>query len=130
MPKPSGCRIPLFHIDGPKQPKRTFFCRISTSSSVIVGFRAMVSSKYSVVGIAEDDTLSVRSRPSQSSSIVVRLPNGATQIQVVGQTVMNGNDDWVPIIVAGIKGWVRPKYLSRSTTAIATAEPETTELRA
>jgi hypothetical protein len=29
---------------------------------------------------------------------------------------MNGNDDWVPIIVSGVKGWVRPKFLSPSAT--------------
>lgn len=72
---------------------------------------------YSVIGIAENDTLSVRSRPSESSSIVVRLRNGANGIQVVGQTVMNGKDGWVPIIVSGIRGWVRPKYLSSSVAS-------------
>lgn len=79
---------------------------------------------YSVVGIAEGDTLSVRSRPSQSSAIVARLRNGTADIQVVGQSVMNGNDDWIPISVSGVKGWVRPKFLSptpagaRVTTAV------------
>ena len=74
-----------------------------------------------VIGVAENDTLTVRSRPSERSSIVARLRNGASGIQVVGQAIKNGNDDWVPIIVSGIKGWVRPKYLSSSAAATRTA---------
>jgi hypothetical protein len=69
---------------------------------------------YVVVAIAENDTVSVRSRPSESSSIVAKLRNGTTGIQIVGQSIRNGTDDWVPIIVSGIRGWVRPKYLSAS----------------
>jgi uncharacterized protein YgiM (DUF1202 family) len=67
---------------------------------------------YSVSGIAENDTLSVRSRPSDKSSIIAQLRNGTSGIQVVGQTVTNGSDDWIPITVSGIRGWVRPKYLA------------------
>jgi uncharacterized protein YraI len=66
---------------------------------------------YSVTGIARNDTLRVRSSPGEKFSIVAKLPNGANGIQIVGQTVMNGSDDWVPITVSGIKGWVRPMYL-------------------
>lgn len=76
----------------------------------------------SVVGIAANDTLSVRSRPSEKASIVATLRNGTTGVQVVGQTVTNGSDDWAPIVVSGIKGWVRPKYLSPS---IAATRPST-----
>lgn len=75
----------------------------------------------SVVGIAQDDTLAVRSRPSERSLIVAKLRNGTTGIQVIGQSVMNGTDDWVPIVVAGIKGWVRPKYLSSSVAVTRAA---------
>ncbi|HWM24902.1 MAG TPA: SH3 domain-containing protein [Chthoniobacterales bacterium] len=76
---------------------------------------------YSVVGIPASDTLSVRSRPSGNSSIVARLRNGTTGIRVVGQPIMNGGDDWVPIIVSDIKGWVRPKYLSSRDAATRAA---------
>lgn len=79
----------------------------------------------SVVGIPAGDTLSVRSRPSGNSSIVARLRNGTTGIRVVGQPIVNGTDDWIPIIVSDIKGWVRPKYLS-SSTATARAAPTKT----
>jgi hypothetical protein len=81
---------------------------------------------YSVIA-PKNDTLSVRSRPSERSSIIARLRNGTTGVQVVGQTVMNGSDDWVPIVVSGIKGWVRPKYLSLiagTTLAVTNAASE------
>ena len=45
------------------------------------------------------------------------MRNGTTGIQVVGEAIKNGNDDWIPIIVFGLKGWVRPKYLSSSAAA-------------
>jgi uncharacterized protein YraI len=67
---------------------------------------------YSVTGIARNDTLRVRSSPGEKFAIVAKLPNGVTGIQIVGQTVMNGSDDWVPITVSGIKGWARPMYLA------------------
>jgi uncharacterized protein YraI len=72
---------------------------------------------YVVIAIGENDTLSVRSRPSESSSIVAKLRNGTTGIQIVGPSIRNGTDDWVPIIVSGIRGWVRPKYLSASVAS-------------
>lgn len=72
---------------------------------------------YVVIAIAENDTLSVRSRPSERSPIVAKLRNGTAGIQIVGQSIRNGTDDWVPIIVSGIRGWVRPKYLSASVAS-------------
>jgi len=68
----------------------------------------------SVVGIARGETLSVRSGPRASSPIIAKLPAGTTGIQVLGRIVMNGSDDWVPIRFSSGKGWVRPKFLSRS----------------
>lgn len=75
------------------------------------------SRTYSIAGVADNDTLSVRSGPSEKSAIVARLRNGTTGIQVVGQSIRNGTDDWVPIVVSGIRGWVRPKYLSSIVTS-------------
>lgn len=67
---------------------------------------------YSVIGVADDDALNVRSRPSEKSSIVGQLRNGTSGIQVDGRTVRNRSDDWAPITAAGVKGWVRAKYIS------------------
>lgn len=68
----------------------------------------------SVIGIARGETLSVHSGPRASSPIIAKLPTGTTGIQVLGRIVMNGSDDWVPIRFSSGKGWVRPKFLSRS----------------
>lgn len=76
---------------------------------------------YSVIGISGNDTLNIRSRPSEKASIVAKLRNGTPGIQVAGRTVMNGSDDWVRVTASGVKGWVRPKYLS-PTRHVETAD--------
>lgn len=67
---------------------------------------------YYVVGIARNDSLKVRSSPSQKSRIVATLRNGDGGITITGRIVMNGADDWIPIEGSGFEGWVRPKFLS------------------
>lgn len=74
---------------------------------------------YSVVGVAENDTLNVRSRPDEKSSIVTKLRNGYDGITIDGEVVWNGGDDWVPILFSNAQGWVRPKYLSPSAYEVA-----------
>lgn len=76
---------------------------------------------YSVIGVGDNDTLNVRSRPSERSSIVARLRNGTSGIQTHQRAVRNRGNDWVQITAAGVKGWVRPKYLS-STGHIETVD--------
>lgn len=78
--------------------------------------------KYAVVGIEDGDTLNVRSRPDENSSIVTKLRNGYNGITLGGGVVWNGSDDWVPILFSNAKGWVRPKYLSQEDDAIAFTE--------
>lgn len=88
-----------------------------------VGIRAQDGpEKYAVVGIEDGDTLNVRSRPNESSSIVTKLRNGYGGITIRGEVVWNGGDDWVPILFSNAKGWVRPKYLSPQDDAIAFTE--------
>lgn len=74
---------------------------------------------YSVVGVAENDALNVRSRPDENSPIVTKLRNGYNGITLGGEVVWNGSDDWVPILFSNAKGWVRPKYLSQQDDSIA-----------
>lgn len=76
---------------------------------------------YSVVDVGENDTLNVRSRPDENSSIVTKLRNGYNDITIGGEVVWNGSDDWVPIFFSNSKGWVRPKYLARSSPQLASA---------
>jgi hypothetical protein len=77
--------------------------------------------KYSVIGIENGDTLNVRSRPDENSSIVTKLRNGYGGIIIGGEVVWNGGDDWVPILFSNTKGWVRPKYLAPNGQPIAGA---------
>ena len=74
---------------------------------------------FSIAGVAEGDSLNVRSGPGERFSIIARLRNGTTGIRIDGQIVWNGSDDWIPINVSGSRGWVRPKYLSQSDYEIA-----------
>jgi hypothetical protein len=74
--------------------------------------------KYFVVGVDDGDTLNVRSRPDENSSIVTKLRNGYNGITISGEVVWNGNDDWVPIFFSNAKGWVRPKYLAESNERV------------
>jgi hypothetical protein len=78
---------------------------------------------YYVVGISHEDTLKVRSSPSQKSRIVATLQNGDGGIRIIGKIVMNGTDDWVPVVVAGIEGWVRPKFLGQTRDEVKKSQP-------
>jgi len=63
-----------------------------------------------VTGIAADDYLSVRSAPAMNSKELFRLSN-EQKIQVRGDSVFNGDTEWIPISAATQQGWVRKKYL-------------------
>jgi TPR repeat protein len=63
-----------------------------------------------VTGIAADDYLSVRSAPAMNSKELFRLSN-EQKIQVRGDSVFNGDTEWVPISAESQQGWVRKKYL-------------------
>lgn len=71
------------------------------------------SATYVVVGVSTADPLNVRSGPGEGYRVVATLQNGKTGIQITGPPVMNGKDDWVPIITPDVEGWVRPRYLER-----------------
>lgn len=78
---------------------------------------------YRVVGIASDDALNVRRGPGEKHNPpVARLKNGTPGIQITGPPVMNGNDDWVPIVISDVEGWVRPQYLERVWPAATLAD--------
>lgn len=77
---------------------------------------------YEITGVAAGDTLNIRSGPGLNFQVVGRLPNGEGGIQIRGEVVMNGNDEWVPIAFQGGKGWTRSKYLlAASGTAVPPA---------
>jgi TPR repeat protein len=63
-----------------------------------------------VTGIAADDYLSVRSAPAMNSKELLRLKKDQ-KIQIRGDSVFNGDTEWVPISAELKQGWVRKKYL-------------------
>ena len=66
---------------------------------------------FSVVGIAGGDTLNVHSGPGSKYGTVARLPNGTSNIRVVGVSVMNDTTEWVHISFGNRSGWVSKQYL-------------------
>ncbi len=86
---------------------------------------AQAPKTYAITGIAADDTLTIRSGPGMTFPVVARLANGTSGIQIRGESVMNGSDDWVPISFPSGKGWTRSKYL---TEKVRPAEKYSTQL--
>ncbi len=88
--------------------------RLRAQMGVVDAARSRPSAQddsYTVTGIADDDMLNIRSGPGKDYPIVAQLANGTGQVRITGESVMNGDADWVPIQFAGGKGWVRPKFL-------------------
>lgn len=67
-----------------------------------------------VVGIAAGDDLNVRAAPAMNSTAVFKLANGDL-VQIRGESVYNGDTEWVPIALGTQRGWVRNKYLRNHT---------------
>ena len=61
-----------------------------------------------VRGVASNDVLNIRERPSASSPIRGYIPHNACYIEVIGRS---GN--WYRIVYRGIAGWVNGRYLTR-----------------
>lgn len=70
-----------------------------------------VETTYSVVGIADGDTLNVRSGPGSTNGVVAKIPKGYLHIRIVGASVMNGTTEWVNISFGGRSGWVTKQFL-------------------
>ena len=61
-----------------------------------------------VTGVAANDVLNIRERPTASSAILGFIPPNACYIQVLGRS---GN--WYRISYGGTVGWVNGRYLTR-----------------
>jgi hypothetical protein len=83
------------------------------AGSILGVFAQDQPATYVVVGVTEASPLNVRSGPGEKYRVIAKLKNGEPGVQITGPPVMNGKDDWVPIIISGIGGWVRPRYLER-----------------
>ena len=65
-----------------------------------------------VVNVPAGDTLNVRSAPAMNAAAAFALSNGQV-VQVRGESVFNGDTEWVPVSFENQTGWVRNKYLRR-----------------
>ena len=65
-----------------------------------------------VIGVVEGDQLNVRSAPAMSSSTSFKLSTGQT-VQIRGDSVFNGDTEWIPITFGMQQGWVTRKFLKQ-----------------
>lgn len=63
-----------------------------------------------VIGVATGDYLNVRSAPGMNSITVFKLANG-DHVELIGESVFNGETEWIPVLAGNQRGWVRSKYL-------------------
>ncbi len=63
---------------------------------------------FRVAGVAEDDTLNVRSGPSEYHPRVGAIPPASRGVRIVGPC----RDDWCPIQHGRVSGWVNRYYLA------------------
>ena len=61
-----------------------------------------------VVGVASNDVLNIRSRPTSRSSIRGSIPPGRCGVRTTGSS---GN--WLRVRYRGVSGWVNGRFLSR-----------------
>jgi S1-C subfamily serine protease/Tfp pilus assembly protein PilF len=64
-----------------------------------------------VVGVGANDSLSVRSGPGATFSIVTAVANGS-EIFVTGRSEVNGATEWVPVEDGNWAGWVAARFLA------------------
>ncbi|MCW1912995.1 trypsin-like peptidase domain-containing protein [Luteolibacter sp. GHJ8] len=64
-----------------------------------------------VVGVGANDTLSVRSGPGATFSVVTAVANG-TEMFVTGRSEVNGTTEWVPVEDGNWSGWVAARFLA------------------
>ncbi len=72
---------------------------------------------YQVTGVAADDVLNVRSKPTTRSAVVGTLQPGASGIRLIGQPKQNGRTQWQRIQHRKAIGWVNQRFLQRSEQA-------------
>ncbi|MEM6498851.1 MAG: SH3 domain-containing protein, partial [Pseudomonadota bacterium] len=69
---------------------------------------------YQVTGVAADDVLNVRSKPTTRSAVVGTLQPGASGIRLIGQPKQNGRTRWQRIQHRKVIGWVNQRFLEQS----------------
>lgn len=68
---------------------------------------------YRVVGVADNDQLTIRTQPGALSAVAGRIPPGATGVRALGEETTIGTATWIKIEYSGVVGWVNKRFLSR-----------------
>ena len=71
----------------------------------------------SVVLVAADDVLNVRSGPGVENAIVATLAPTATGVALTGQEAQVGSSVWVEIVIEDVTGWVNEHFLTQPDSA-------------
>lgn len=69
--------------------------------------------RYRVTGVDATDTLNIRAEPTSSSTVVGKVPSGASGIRALGGRVVAGPSTWIEIQYRDMHGWVNGRYLTR-----------------
>jgi uncharacterized protein YgiM (DUF1202 family) len=86
--------------------------------------------KWDVTGVASNDALNLRSQPSPSGSLIVKIPHDAKGLQNFGcrggpslaqfqrmsqaERTATANRRWCQVSYSGKKGWVSARFLKES----------------
>lgn len=68
---------------------------------------------YKVVGVAPNDTLSMRTGPGPKHFLMGRIPPAARGIKATGRHKAVGRTIWWTVTYGGREGWVSSKFLTR-----------------
>ncbi len=84
---------------------------------------------WSVVGVAHDDTLNVRSQPGVDSPIVGVLEPTEDEVAADGDARLVGSTIWWSVAVDALEGWASSSYLAMpgSTSDVTSAVTEANE---
>ena len=93
-------------------------------SLVAAAVPAGVRERYSVVGVAADDTLNLRRAPEASAEIVAQIPPDATGLVSTGEIQRTGATLWRRVVYDGKRGWVSARFLRKEALAADTWKPD------
>lgn len=67
---------------------------------------------YRVVGVAYNDVLYVRPKPTERDVYVAKIPANGVGIQILEGSQQVGDNIWVKVSYKGLTGWVNSKFLT------------------
>lgn len=79
---------------------------------------------YSIQGVAEDDTLNVRTQPDTSAAVIATLDPKHAAVLWTGMSSSSEKSSWWRIATPEFEGWVNARFLARAAAIV----PETPTL--